>query len=340
MHKVSFMFVLLLMALALCVPAWAEYGEWEDLGGLNPPGLSNASYMDISAASETELYTVGMWQTGPLDVAYAWRSEDGGETYRSIYELSLGSDVCQALQIMNFFLQVQALGPDEAILMGFGVNPDCLEKVEEPWCMFVCMFTLSPMIMKTTDGGASYTRVSVPYGFMRVSETMDRADDGTLFVGGGPNLLLKSVNDGDSWTELPTPDDTGEDFYVNGIQFIDEDYGFIISGNMDPEPAVKTDNEALDFYQKVIHRVRFRTDPAYRIEYWQNHKGNMTKGLNGRVYRTTDGGQTWELLYREPQESFLYLLMTSETEGWMISEPYGGGFVLYKTEDADRKSVV
>lgn len=59
-------------------------------------------------------------------------------------------------------------------------------------------------------------------------------------------------------------------------------------------------------------------------------------GQRSAVFRTSDGGATWESTLRNPDETGFFdaLAFSSRTDGYLIGDPVGGAFVLYKTTDA------
>jgi len=146
----------LALLLAFAATALAEYGEWEDLCGLDPPGYSNALFMDGVATSETTVYTIGMHQPTLDELVYSWVSSDGGYNWDKIVSYRYGMDDCDIMKMMNFMIALGAGDDDSAVFGGFGISDQCIANLELPWCMFLCMFTLGPKIMFTDDGGAHY----------------------------------------------------------------------------------------------------------------------------------------------------------------------------------------
>ncbi len=349
MRRNAFLFALLAVFLLTTTVALAEYGTWEDIydgaPGM-PPGLSNTSFMAIAVGSENNLYTVGMAQTGALDVEYGWASKDGGYTFSPVVDFHGGSDPCDMLMLFQMMFEVHAIGPDTAIFAGMGPQPECLEQYEDPLCMFVCMFTMTPVMLYTDDGGATMQRATQPLNIMKIPTCMDFAEDEPLvgFVGGAEALLLKTEDGGVSWADSPRPSDA---FSPNDVNFVTTQVGYTVSGDMEPEtdddswvedksePEPGSPEAAQRAYARGIHRWRYLHDAVYRLNFQAEHP-DAKRGMNGMMYKTTDGGQTWQLLLSEPYESFLFLHMVNEQVGWMVSEPRPTEwppFKLYKTTD-------
>ena len=59
------------------------------------------------------------------------------------------------------------------------------------------------------------------------------------------------------------------------------------------------------------------------------------EGEKSRIYKTTDGGTTWELQYTDKRKEFFLdaIVCESETKCFVLGDPINGKFVLLKTED-------
>ncbi len=358
MKRKAFWITLVVLALAGASVALAEYGGWEDIyDGMPgyPPGLSNTAFMGLGVGSENNLYTVGMAQTGALDMESAWASKDGGYTWDAVIEGHGGADPCEMLLLMQFMLATAAIGPDTALFLGLGPNPECLEQFTDPLCLFICMFTFSTQVYYTDDGGTTVNRATIPAGALTYGSTIAMVHDNPLigFIPGGPSMLLKTEDGGLNWYNLggmPT-----QDFYANDVDFPTEDFGIMVSGDVEgdddtwydddswfdedkssgePEPGSWAD--AMEQYNHILHRWRFINDPDYRVNYLATHPNFGKKGLNGYVYRTTDGGTTWQEVMNNPNESFIQVHMVDQNVGWILSSPVSTSwppFGLYKTTD-------
>lgn len=63
---------------------------------------------------------------------------------------------------------------------------------------------------------------------------------------------------------------------------------------------------------------------------------SVGNGDSSRIYRTTDGCQTWKQVYTNPDTPggfFDALYFTSRTEGWLLGDPVNGSFFLAVTHD-------
>jgi photosystem II stability/assembly factor-like uncharacterized protein len=60
------------------------------------------------------------------------------------------------------------------------------------------------------------------------------------------------------------------------------------------------------------------------------------KGDLSRLYKTTDGCQTWDLLFTNPDKEGFWdvIRFTPERRGYVLGDPVGGKFVLFRSNDA------
>ena len=60
-------------------------------------------------------------------------------------------------------------------------------------------------------------------------------------------------------------------------------------------------------------------------------------GENSRIYKTTDGGETWTLQYSDKRKAFFLdaLLCVSEKECYALADPIDGKFLLLSTKDGE-----
>jgi photosystem II stability/assembly factor-like uncharacterized protein len=63
---------------------------------------------------------------------------------------------------------------------------------------------------------------------------------------------------------------------------------------------------------------------------------SIGKGTLSRIYKTTDGGTTWELRYAnaDPDAFFDAMTFSDEAHGVVVSDSVNGAFVIFRTDDA------
>ncbi|NLH49707.1 MAG: hypothetical protein GX444_14070 [Myxococcales bacterium] len=338
MKRAMLAIVLLSALLASAGSALAEYGSWEFLYGLEPPGYSNAAFLGLSLADESNLYTVGMAQPSESVIDYGWVSNTAGSSWSSVLSVSFGANPCDIMKMMSFFMAVEAIDAQTALYGGMAINDDCLQMFELPFCMFACIFTFSNAIYYTEDGGMSLQEAKLPFGFGKSVTAMDKVDDDIVYAVGGPDLILVSTDHGQSWESvaaMPAPELTYSD-----VDFLTPELGYVIVGESEPEPETKgrpVDEQARLMYQHHVNSYRFLHDPIFQMETRRrNSEQGAPKGINGKVFRTTDGGATWELLMKQTDEAYSTIQMLNEDEGWLLGSPVEGlypDFSIYRTTD-------
>ncbi|MDP8221716.1 MAG: hypothetical protein P9L99_00030, partial [Candidatus Lernaella stagnicola] len=333
--------LVLFVVMFFAVTAQAEYGEWEYLYGLQPPGFSNASFLNLSVGDYDHLYTVGIHQTSFDKIVYGWSSDTGGTSWNPTVVMEYDGSMCDMMKMFTIIIAVESLGPDVGVFGGFGIPEDCYENMPEPWCMFVCMLTLSPVIYVTDDGGATVRQAKVPFGFGKAVVAMDRAGDDVLMAVGGDDLIMRSTDGGETWVDIPTL--PGQGFSYGDADFIDDIVGYVTTGESEPEPERAkdmTDQQwAQAIYDHRLNEARWLHDPEYRSEVRRRYTRDGVpndKGMNGRIFKTEDGGNSWEQVMFSYNEAFSQIQMINEEEGWVWSNPLEGmspSFRIYRTTD-------
>ncbi|EXF43937.1 BNR/Asp-box repeat-containing protein [Pseudomonas sp. BAY1663] len=133
----------------------------------------------------------------------------------------------------------------------------------------------------SADDGTSWSRIELPSQEQMMTATC--APDGSWWVAGSYSTLLSSRDRGASWQTSSLD----EDAMLTTLQFIDErqavatgEFGLVFTsedGGASWEPAGSLPDE---FYPHAAH---FRS----LAEGWVG-------GLNGFIYHTADGGETWQ----------------------------------------------
>jgi photosystem II stability/assembly factor-like uncharacterized protein len=321
--------------LSMAVVAHAEYGEWEYLHGLDPPGYSNASFLNLSVADENTLYTVGIHQTNFDQIVYGWSSTTGGTSWDPAVVMDFSGSMCDMMKMFTIIIAVESLDDNVGVFGGFGMLESCYENIPEPWCMFLCMLTLSPVIYVTNDGGETVTQAQVAFGFGKAVVAMDKAGDDVLIAVGGDELILRSTDKGNTWQDIPTLPEP--ELTYNDVDFIDDIVGFVTTGMSEPEPERTkgmTDEEyAWAIYRHRSNHIRWVHDGQYRLEKQMEYAQNGApkgKGMNGQIFKTVDGGNSWEEVAFSYNESYGQIEMIDEDEGWVWASPLEGISPSYK----------
>jgi photosystem II stability/assembly factor-like uncharacterized protein len=220
------------------------------------------------------------WMNGrPLDGG-VFKSTDGGATWSS---LTLDGTTGPAIGAFTGTLSVDPQNPSTLFAGGsLSSGPQ-----SNPWGLF-----------ESTDGGSTWTHTS--FGNDATAVAFDAQNAGTLYVGVGFGKVLKSTDEGLSWTELSLP----QDFLPT--EFEDCETCIPVHLAVDPQRPntiyiggssglwKSTDGGAS--WNMVIPR------PVSSREWWPGigslvidpqHSDNVYAAIGNTVFRSTDGAASW-----------------------------------------------
>ena len=100
------------------------------------------------------------------------------------------------------------------------------------------------------------------------------------FCGGKNGILLKSIDQGETWTEIITPASNS----ITSILFVNTSIGFFTTSGGE---VFKTINEGIDWTEKSLH-----TGGLNGIDFKDASIG-IAVGDNGNIFKTIDGGNNW-----------------------------------------------
>ena len=321
----------LVLTLAFSVAASAEYGTWEKLHALGgPPGLSNAAFMSLGIGDLDHLYTAGMQQTSAFGITWAWRSTNGGSDWDAIFEMSISGDGCDILELMSFVLTAGASSAETAMFAGIRVSPECIEENEMPACLFKCIFQMEPVMYITDDAGETFQEAELNgLGMYSMIMAIDFVDDTVGYAVGMPGVLMRTQDGGHTWNKINAPGNLLS--FYNGVQFLDADTGFVVSGMPEEEKAATSDPQ--ERYDRLVHQARLIKDPVYKLQYQSEGGG---KGTNGKAWRTDDGGRTWVEILDTPAANLLNIAMVDGQTGFILGEPHSGDpMAVWRTTDGE-----
>ncbi|WP_422105027.1 YCF48-related protein [Winogradskyella sp.] len=178
---------------------------------------------------------------------------------------------------------------------------------------------------KTTDGGDSWILAgSLSLGtsvsssdFIFISESLGYATTGGPYGG----HVFKTIDGGITWTALNNGNDIIDEG-ITSIFFLDENNGFM-SGGFNWRKVMKTTDGGVNWTQVSNERfghIQFIND---LVGY-----GNTIGYADGRMYKTTDGGNTWNVSI-EVDEDINTFHFTDENNGYFV----GDQGLMYKTND-------
>ncbi len=143
-------------------------------------------------------------------------------------------------------------------------------------------------VWRTIDGGKTWTlQYSVGYKAIEAIAgapgSCAAADSCTLYVGGGGNVIAKSVNGGQSWTLQTTVDRDFDD--INGLAVVDANHAFAV---YDYGLKLTTDGGT------TWGTASQPPVGEYPMAIWAGDAENVWLGGPGSLAHSLDGGQKWE----------------------------------------------
>jgi len=332
--------LIFLLCLVPAATAWGEYGEWTQTTFV--PYDYNPTFLGVAAPTADTLFTVGVWSDNIATFEFIWRSTNAGDSMENIYSWTMSSDpaeICEMLHVTDARTSVAATSASFAMFGGSGVSQECIDRYgpsfeEQALCVMVCSLTLAPNIWYTDDGGDSFKRAEVPKPEVDGSsvQSIYMINESVGYAGGLGSYVIKTNDGGLTWHKLSldVPDQ-----WINRVFFIDEDTGWLASGEWDAKG--RGDARGLDAAQEQLHRMMLSSNPVYRHEFLRSQdRSGGAKLQRGKVLRTTDGGQTWQVQMSSSTEGFDAVFFIDHDNGWVVGETnvaLGEAKALYHTTD-------
>ncbi len=145
-------------------------------------------------------------------------------------------------------------------------------------------------ILRTFNGGQSW----IPYVYADTNIQfwgMHFVNSNTGFVAGSYGTILKTTNKGENWIQQTTTYQNA----LDGIWFINENTGYVGGSNI----ILKTTDAGSNWVNKVGSFISgFET--AQSVYFSDVNTGYYcTNTSNCRIVKTTDGGDTWNLIFSQ-----------------------------------------
>ncbi|MDH7460576.1 T9SS type A sorting domain-containing protein [Chitinophagaceae bacterium 26-R-25] len=212
-------------------------------------------------------------------------STDGGSTFKLVYHEPFNPNQTNTVAAMTFVQNSN---------VGFAVTTD--------------------YVLKTTNKGSSWSIVLGSPGLFFAG--VEAADNNTIFAFGTKNYwLFKSVDGGSNWQSLTLP--LMKNGKIGCASFINANTGWLAVNNIDGADRIyKTINGgAVWTLQNDSIATPFR---ATKMIFLDDQTGYALNPYSTSVFKTLDGGATWEPLSKDNSDFFSYndLQNLSATQLW------------------------
>ena len=216
------------------------------------------------------------------------RTEDGGRTWKAT-----GSSTDDVVRDIFFVDQQNGWLVCE-------VNQYQLKTLDEP----------RAYLMRTTDGGASWTRVEIK-GFdvdsILVRAVFSRGGRGWAF--GEAGAIFTTRDAGETWVRLRSPTRR----LLLGGTFFDDDRGWIVGAGA---TIIQTSDGGETWYQSLLPQVE--KSVRFTATSFIDNRNGWAVGSGGSVYRTNNGGRTWQQQQSNVHVDLFDVKFVDAREGWAV----------------------
>lgn len=179
------------------------------------------------------------------------------------------------------------------------------------------------VILKTTDGGASWFDQSIDLGYPKNLYGLDMLDANTGYIAGWFETILKTTNGGTNWNIISNiPSNNGNS--NEGMFFFNAQTGWICSSL---GRVLRTTNGGIFWDSSYAANIMFDIQ-------FVNSQTGWVCGVGGTLFKSTDGGINWESgpLLTGANLSAVYFVDVNT--GWLVSEQ---GRRIFRTTNAGTK---
>lgn len=154
------------------------------------------------------------------------------------------------------------------------------------------------LILKTTNGGLNW--FALTSGTVENLTDINYCDSNTGYAVGFSGTILKTTDGGSSWTSQIS--NTTSDFF--SVDFVDDFVGYAVGGkywDSDSYILLKTTDGGVNWLEKPIPDGYTTWSSLNTVEFVDANTGWIGIGYGamnkGKIYKTTDGGDTWTQQY-------------------------------------------
>ncbi|WP_425420631.1 YCF48-related protein [Phaeodactylibacter xiamenensis] len=260
------------------------------------------AYQNLVPGLRVSLQEIAFW-----DIDHGWAV--GGS---SVLKTTDGGDNWEALSLQGFstensLQQILVISEQEVWLSGrryvvrttdggatweelFEIPEGNLEYGLEKVGNSVMVVAREGAIYRTEDNGATWAELTVD-GVERL-RSFDFPDEQTGYAVGGQSTLIKTTDGGASWAEVPA--DLPDGLNILEVSFTSPDTGWIVNRDLSDHLWKTVDGGLTWASSSVSQNIRWAG-----VDFVNDTLGYLYGGTSivGRVYQTTDAGDSWSSLY-------------------------------------------
>ncbi len=205
---------------------------------------------------------------------------------------------------------------------------------------------IGPRLLQTTDGGQTWIELREKGAGTVEAEDILQGRNWMQFLNKevgfsvGGSGIAKTLDGGRTWSSTVVTD--GRDQSLGSLFFISAQEGWVVGNHV-----YRTDDGGIRWIRLCetpsgdeTTQRGMRIAPSYAVNnptlWFTSRKDGLMARLDGEVYRTGDGGNTWELAWKAGK-SITDLFFVSNQDGWVVGK---GGLVARTTDGGQTWSSV
>ena len=268
------------------------------------------------------------------------KSIDGGQTWEK-----MSKGLTQNIKQIGFFndtegyaitnLTVATGGVMHTLDKGISWTVDTLNAYNRIYRMQVvdantCFFLrVDGKIVKSVDAGVSWSNSDVPNLSMRYAD-MQFVNNQVGYLCDDSSILVKTIDGGTSWSQVSFE----QDYNFTNLFFLDENKGWVI--DYDGKQILRTVDGGDTWQFSTVGEDGVIYQPV--DVFFLNENEGYVSTKEGVLFKSTNGGNSWDKLYAFDEESYLGKVhFVSDQEGWYLSQKTAwhtidGGLTWYSSQ--------
>lgn len=272
--------------------------NWQTLKTGEDIWLSSIAAVDVEKA----------WATGPDENLIS--TTDGGKTWKT-----------EKIGKIKFFSKVQFIDSQNGFVAGSAILSD--DQAEGIYQLYV-----------TSDGGKTWQMRNSSLGFSPLEVHFTNLNDGYAIerydVVTGKDKLLKTTNGGKNWEIVKEM----SNIVISNMTFPDEKNGYVITEILEPAGSsvvsriviFKTVDGGKSWNSSKFYDISadIKGQMIFSINFQNSNTGwvLLSGGLDGPIYtdlyRTVDGGKTWQKSYSHKESGFAKVAFFDDKTGLVL----------------------